>query len=95
MCFPGYDLDKLLCASYKRVIQLFALADKASTMRKLEIATGTAALHDAKLIQSLQQIEITATITDKTAMAELMTDENKLRAAEMVKRMIESNTGRR
>lgn len=90
MAFPSYDLEKLLHTSYKRVLQLFSLADKSSTMRKLEYSIGGAALHDTKIGQILQQVELTATVTDKAAMKSVMTDEAKIKAAEALRRMSEA-----
>ena len=39
-------------------------------------------MHDTKIGQILQQVELTATVTDKTAMKSVMTDEAKIKAAE-------------
>lgn len=90
MYFPGYDLQKLLHTPYTVVLQLFCLSEKAKAIRKTEILDGSSGLHSQKRAQQLLEVEDTMLTTDKTKLSEVVTEDNKRRAAEEVLRVLKA-----
>ena len=93
--FPTYDLQKLLHTPYIRVLQLFCLAEKAKAIKKAEILSGSAGLHSQKQAQQVFEVENSMLVSDKKELEEILTEDNKRKAAEGVLAFIEARASRK
>lgn len=74
--FAGYTVNILLDLPFCHVLQLYHMAEKATSMLRYDILIGGASLHDDNLAKSLQRIAKTATIPDREKMRELTSKQN-------------------
>jgi len=74
--FSGYTLHALLDLPFCHVLEIYHMAEKATSMLRYDILIGEAALHDDKVARGLQLVARSATIPDREKMKELTSKQN-------------------